>query len=260
MIITPTTSSIINSISIFIGTIYGNATGILQIKICSVNQCALGSIDVGTIPDLYRANINLDHSLSITANAPLTYSISHLNGDSVSVFLTGAIGDVVASVKSGYIHTLYFEKLHLPTSVLYRSSMITPRIAPGTTDLPVVYRDNVLTIYQLPNPSAFAATSDPSCNLKIISPQHFSSDCGHSATLIRRELFFPGWRAHINNRESLITRGDNIFEQVNLPAGPADIRFTYMPLHTRTASALALISLLTWIFLVWKNRNRNYIV
>jgi peptidoglycan/LPS O-acetylase OafA/YrhL len=52
--------------------------------------------------------------------------------------------------------------------------------------------------------------------------------CERPASLVRRELAWPGWRAWVNGVEAAIG-SDGLFQQVALPAGRSEIVFAYAP-------------------------------
>jgi uncharacterized membrane protein YfhO len=62
-------------------------------------------------------------------------------------------------------------------------------------------------------------------------------DCAEPATLIRRELFFPGWTATVNGMAATITARDEICQTVQLPKGVSEVRFRYAPPHINWAWA-----------------------
>jgi len=56
-------------------------------------------------------------------------------------------------------------------------------------------------------------------------------ECDQPATLVRRELYFPGWTATVNGAPAAITARDEIFQAVQLPKGTSEVRFRYAPPH-----------------------------
>jgi uncharacterized membrane protein YfhO len=79
--------------------------------------------------------------------------------------------------------------------------------------------------------------------------------CAKPAILLRRELYFPGWRASVNGAPTPVTQA-GIFEQIRLPAGPARIRFSYLPPGTARNCGLALVALLIWLACAMSARRR----
>ena len=70
-----------------------------------------------------------------------------------------------------------------------------------------------------------------------------SIECEGAATLLRRELFFPGWSATVNGRQAAIAEHRGVFQAIELPAGRSDVRFRYAPPYIAWAWLAALIGL-----------------
>jgi uncharacterized membrane protein YfhO len=47
--------------------------------------------------------------------------------------------------------------------------------------------------------------------------------------LVTSEVFYPGWRAWVDDREVQVLRADYLFRAVDLPAGAHRVRFQYDP-------------------------------
>ena len=120
-----------------------------------------------------------------------------------------------------------------------------------------VFNDGTVAIYQLAGAAPYASASLDGCKLVIESRQNFTADCPAPASLLRRELFYPGWHARINGVEEEVTAGSSIFQSVALPAGPARIHFYYRPEHIRLSVLIALLGLGLWLALwgmAWGHR------
>jgi hypothetical protein len=92
-----------------------------------------------------------------------------------------------------------------------------------------VFRSSDTDIYALPHPAPYFEATGGSCNLDAVTRNIVRADCRASATLVRRELYLPGWRAIINGKTLAVARYDGMFEAVALPQGTTQIRFTYEP-------------------------------
>ena len=86
-----------------------------------------------------------------------------------------------------------------------------------------------MNIYELPNPKPYFEPIGGHCSLHVTDRTHLSTDCGAPATLIRRELFFPGWGADINGAAAKISEYGDIFQAIQLPKGKSEVRFRYAP-------------------------------
>ena len=128
--------------------------------------------------------------------------------------------------------------------------------APGANPFPpssatpapsLAFQSPAMDIYELPNPAPYAQIVNGACALTILSRQEMKTTCAQPATLIRREMIDPGWRATVNGAATPVRPILKIFQQVALPAGSAVIRFSYIPPHTHLACAVALLALLLWL-------------
>jgi len=125
---------------------------------------------------------------------------------------------------------------------------------PAAAVPPAVFSDQVMKIYQLPNPAPYFSTTGSACTLAIRDRQTLAADCPAAATLIRRELSYPGWHAAVNGAAAPIAATEAIFESIPLPPGHSEIHFFYRPTHIRIACAWALTALLAWVALALRSR------
>jgi uncharacterized membrane protein YfhO len=92
-----------------------------------------------------------------------------------------------------------------------------------------VYTDNYFTIYQLANVKPYFQVIDGTCKLSTRSRDAVAADCTKPSTIIRRELYAPGWSARINDKAAPVSKSGEIFQQVRLPKGITTIEFNYTP-------------------------------
>jgi hypothetical protein len=97
-------------------------------------------------------------------------------------------------------------------------------ILPGLT---FVHADANLAVWALPNPAPYFQA--PGCALSNIRREHVTLDCAAPATLLRRELFMPGWRAAVNGQAVRVSQADAIFQAVAVPAGRSTVRYHFAP-------------------------------
>ncbi len=90
-----------------------------------------------------------------------------------------------------------------------------------------VYRDQVMTIYELPNPAPYVDA--PNCTLDTISRTDFVADCSAPSTLTRLEQYMKGWRAEVNGKPVTIEQYGEIFQRIELPEGQTEVHFTFVP-------------------------------
>lgn len=90
-----------------------------------------------------------------------------------------------------------------------------------------VYRDAVLNIFELPRVAPYMAA--PGCTLTLLTRTEARGTCTAPATLRRLELYMPGWGAQVNGANADVTALDGTFQQVHVPAGSIDVRFSFVP-------------------------------
>jgi len=220
----------IDSVAVTLGTYHETATGPLIVTLCSQARCATGQAVLDRIADASSFTIPLAQTLQIS-HGPLTFSFNHPAGRPVALWLTSFPG-------APALHAPY----PVPQNML--PAFTFSKNGAGAQPF-LVFQGQVMDVYQLPNPAPYAQAQGP-CALQIRDRQHMASDCAAPTTLIRRELFYPGWHATVNGAPALIAASGALFETVKLPAGHADISFWYRPPGTRLACAAALLAGLAW--------------
>ena len=137
----------------------------------------------------------------------------------------------------------------------------TPYPPPGSPPWPAgprrVYRDTVAEVWELPAPApAFTArplhggSASSPCRVRVVDWNGADVDCRTPALLERHVLDLPGWTASVGGRDVTVRASgpEGLFEQVSVPAGSSEVRFSYLPPHERVAIPLAgaaLVLLLT---------------
>ncbi len=86
---------------------------------------------------------------------------------------------------------------------------------------------SVMDVWALPHPAAYFQADG--CVLTPRSRTAVDAVCPAAARLIRRELFWPGWRATLDGRATPIGKVEEIFQAIDLPAGASTARFSYLP-------------------------------
>jgi hypothetical protein len=99
----------------------------------------------------------------------------------------------------------------------------------------LVYLDDQLAIFELPNPKPYFEASAPGCTVTARGRLDATVNCPEPASLVRRELFFPGWAATVNGRAAPLTEHDGLFQALALPAGTSEVRYRYAPPHIEWA-------------------------
>jgi hypothetical protein len=82
------------------------------------------------------------------------------------------------------------------------------------------------------------------CSITPTDRRRVSVTCSAEATLVRRELSFPGWEAFVNGEARAVGTFDGLFQSVALGVGKSDVRFDYSPPYSRWAWAAALLGVM----------------
>jgi hypothetical protein len=201
-----------------LGVMLGNdgnlSDGALKFTLCAGGRCVSGSAALAGAVDNRMFWMPLPQIFTVPAHLQATYNIEHLGGtrpvdlwaypEILQQSLTGPEGQV-----PGY---------GLPIQLL----------APPAGAMPAqVYGDSLMDIYQLPAPAPYFEAGG--CALQARSRTQVIADCKAPATLLRRELFFPGWEARVNGKPAALSEQDGIFQALRLSAGRNTVRYAYAP-------------------------------
>jgi hypothetical protein len=103
---------------------------------------------------------------------------------------------------------------------------------PGGATL--AFHDAVMNIFALPDAAPYLEA--PGC-LLTGTRDKIQVDCPLPAHLVRRELFWPGWRASVNGVAAPL-EPNGIFQSVTLPPGRSEVVFHYAPPGIAWAASL----------------------
>jgi hypothetical protein len=207
------TSGVVDAMGVAIGTYMGQSDGQLAAELCAASGCAHGTLDLAGAGDNAVAMVPLTPSLMLRQGDSLRWRFTHLGGKSpVAIWLPP--GD-------------------------NPSPPIAFTRPPGPAAPPRVYHDGVMDVYELPGAAPYFETRGGPCALAIQDRTNVQSRCDGPATLIRRELFFPGWRAEFGGNFTAISPFDGVMQQISLPAGVSRIRFSYAPPYAGLCWAIA---------------------
>jgi hypothetical protein len=101
-----------------------------------------------------------------------------------------------------------------------------------------------MTIFEVANAAPYFETLGGPCQISATTRETLTTDCAAPARLIRRELFFEGWRATIDGRPAPILPAAPIFQAVDIPSGVARIAFHYAPPYAAASTAAFVVALL----------------
>lgn len=210
----------ISTVGVVIGTYGGAATGSLEVKVCIASDCSSGAASLAHATDNQKFDIPLQRSLEVIKGSSLSYSFTHI--DSPNAAKKHAVAIWIWP-------NAHAAPIHVPGD---RSMSYSPEITldqvEGSVPLQPVYRGQAADIYALPHPAPYFEAQGGPCVLSPDSRETLETSCKSPAMLLRRELYYPGWRVYVNGKREMI-RAQSIFESIALPAGNSRVSFVYSP-------------------------------
>jgi hypothetical protein len=232
----------IDAMGVLVGNYNNTALGRLKIKIYSAGGFAEGEADLSQSQDNGVFYIPLNAPFQLTANMPVTYTITHdggkipvalwaypTNGNDEDQNLTGPVGA-------------------MPGMGL----QLNLRIKTGGNLPKQVYSDELMNIYELPNFKPYFEVVGESGSVRALSRTQVIVESESPAVLIRRELYFPGWSAEVNGKAVAISDYKGLFQAINLPAGKSIVKFNYAPPYVNWAWLAMWIGLAVLVFSIFR--------
>jgi hypothetical protein len=109
-----------------------------------------------------------------------------------------------------------------------------------------VFESTDMDIYELPGARPYFEVVQGECDLHGENRSTISVNCSLESKLIRRELYYPGWKASLGGRNVHIEAYNGIFQAIKIPPGQYEITFSYTPTHMRGISVSFLLGVL-WL-------------
>lgn len=211
-----------SAVSVTVGTYAGEARGTLLLELCNAAGCVHGRAALDQAADNQRLALMLDRP--IDRGGRWRWTLRQADGVPAAIWTwADAQGDP--------------------------DPRITVRYAPRPGQPGIVYRDAIMTIFELPDAAAYFTTADPGCTLSAHSRTELDALCATPATLVRRELLLPGWMATVDGLAVPVGRSGPLFQSVALAAGRHHVSFRYRPPGTARFSmlfGLGLLGMLPW--------------
>ncbi len=228
----------IDGMSVAVGTYLGRADGRLSATLCTASACAHGSTPLRGAADNAGLDMALSPPLPIGPNDMPRFTLHHVGGrQAVAIWLLpGSVARIEPMAKP------------TPGAAAVAGPGLVLSYPTGPPGIHRVFRDAQVDIFELPDPAPYFSAG-PSCALAGAGRLDVTATCNGPATLLRRELAFPGWRASLDGRPAKVGR-EGIFQTVALPAGRSVVRFRYAPPFIGAAYAAAGAGVL-WVLLAW---------
>lgn len=152
------------------------------------------------------------------------------------------------------LHLPAFEAAGVKYLVVPPGTVLPP--LPAEQKLRRVFSDSSAEIYQLPSPVPMFSTSRHNCVVKASTADAVTVRCPHAQSLIRSELYMPGWSASSNGVSARITPYNTVYQQVHVPAGTSTVSFTFTPPHADLGFVAVLLGLTCLIVAPFWRRSR----
>ncbi len=220
----------VERVAVLVGLDGGQATGALHLQLCSEAACSVGRRELAGGSDNSPLTVTLDHPLAIRADSPLSYTLTQTEAQHpVAIWVWPAKGSgAIATLEDG-------QRMEgMPDVSLTMST--------GAQQSKPIFESTSADIFELPKAAPYFQVANGGCKVVIESRSSVKTSCQTPDTLIRRELFYPGWRATVNGRITEL-RAVSIFQALDLPAGQSLVEFQYRPTHLTSASAAGLLGL-----------------
>jgi hypothetical protein len=115
--------------------------------------------------------------------------------------------------------------------------------ASGAAGSRLVYSDALVDVDELPAPAPYFSADG--CALDAASRESVVARCTRPSTLIRRELYMPGWTAVVNGANAVVNPAGEIFQSVAVGAGESSVVFDFTPPGMDYGRAFLTLGLLT---------------
>ncbi len=194
------------SLSVRIGTYFGQSDGALEAQLCGAHGCTMGRSPLAGATDNASLRIALQPPLAVGAGESLTYRLTHRDGDHpVALWVSPAAGGGGNAV--------------VPVLEI---AVRPPGPAPA-----LVHHGTAADVWALPDPRPYWQADG--CRLSDMERTRLVADCDRPALLHRLELWFPGWTATVDGEPTKVGRDGPAFQAIQLPAGHRSVAFAYAP-------------------------------
>ncbi|MGD0178476.1 MAG: hypothetical protein ABSC15_01580 [Terriglobales bacterium] len=240
--------SAITSVGAMVSNSGGAVDGDLTVEICLETVCQSGKRSLAGSTDGAVFLMPLDQPLAPSSGAPMRLTFTHQGGSHpVALRLTPA-GVATEQQMQGPNGPLPGHTIQLAFEY-------------GVPGLRKVYSDSVMDIWELPNPAPyFQVIQGGPCTVSTTQREDVTAECAAPATLLRRELYMPGWRVSVNRALAAAVWQDGLFQSAALPAGHSQVRYHFAPPYIEfgwAASLLGMGGLIWQLILIGRYRYSN---
>jgi hypothetical protein len=208
----------ITSVGIMVGDAAASADGDLVVEICEGTDCHSGQRPLAQSEGEGIFLVPLSQPLRASGGTPVRVAFSHRDGSRPVALRWGRAGTDVSQKIEGPNGKLTGHTLQLA----FEYGLALP-------GLRKVYADAIMDIWELRNSSPyFQVMQGGPCTLSAMQADEVTVICEASATLVRRELYMPGWRVAVNSAVTAV-RQSGIFQAAVLPVGRSQVQYYFTP-------------------------------
>jgi uncharacterized membrane protein YfhO len=80
------------------------------------------------------------------------------------------------------------------------------------------------------------------------------SETAHDAFLYVTDTYYPGWKAHVDGKETPIMQANLAYRAVRVPAGAHEVVFSYRPVSFYLGVLVTFFALIAVLFIVRRSR------
>lgn len=219
----------VSAIRILIGNYSGKSDGILKIRLSANGFSVSGERNLQESQNDQPFLISLNQPIT-SSTGDIQYELSHSGGTvPVAIWIwpqkDGQQAHNSDNIPSGYAPKLEFINMR-------EQDEERPQR---------VFESSDMDIYELSGAKPYFEIVQGDCHLKVENRSVVSVNCSSESQLIRRELYYPGWRASVAGKKLHIEQYNDIFQAIRIPPGQYKIAFTYIPRRIHLTVALFLI-------------------
>lgn len=214
----------VSEVSLLVAT-YGNtANGRAKVTLCAQGDCSDGGSDIGLAQDNSLLTVGLGHPVRIAADQDYTVRFEKLDGERPLALWIRPRADATPFSAAG------------PTGPLKDGYAPELRFTTQAGPMPV-HRSPTMVVYEIPGVRDYVSAEG--CTLTPVTRDRVDAVCTRPSTLVRLEVHMRGWRATVNGKPVPVGMSDDTFQTVELPAGAAQVEFTYAPTGMNAALTMA---------------------
>ncbi len=210
--------------------------GRLEIQMCAGAICRSGQ------------RVLSDSNKGTIFRIPFDVPVVASTGDQLLVTLTHLDGSRPVSLRTSGLQGGQQQAMHPNEALTDRVLQMTLGYGSALQGIHRVYSDPQMDIWELPHPAPyFQVIQGDSCEFLAMQREDVTLDCALPATLLRRELYMPGWTFKVNGKPAGAVQSDGLFQSVTLSAGRSHVQYNFSPPYITVgwiATAIGLAGLL----------------